>query len=66
MPMPKNKCKGCTDRYVGCQSSCESYLTYAAECKRIRNNRQAEYVYNSYLNDCNTKACRIHFGRSSY
>lgn len=35
-------CKGCGDRYVGCHSKCETYLSWLAEVKEI--NRQ-KYVY---------------------
>jgi hypothetical protein len=66
MPMPKNKCYGCPDRHVGCQVECESYLTYATECERIRRNRVADYAYYGYAKQQSDKACRIHFGKASY
>jgi len=63
--MPKNNCYGCTDRHVGCQINCESYIAYAAECERIRKNRRADYEYNGYWKQQSDKACRIHFGKAS-
>ena len=63
--MVKNKCKGCTDRKVGCHSNCESYITYRAECERIIQNRNKDVSYNEYNGICGNKATRIHFGLAS-
>lgn len=30
------KCKDCTDRYVGCHSTCESYKQYQEENEKAR------------------------------
>ena len=40
----KCKCKGCTDRYVGCHSECEDYKAYTAimEDRRVEKQRQAK------------------------
>lgn len=35
MPV-KFSCKGCTERYVGCHSSCEKYIAEKAENDRIK------------------------------
>lgn len=59
--MTKNKCLGCTERTVGCHSTCQSYLAFAEECERVRENRRSSSTYNNYLRDCSDKACRIHF-----
>lgn len=32
----KFSCKGCTERYVGCHSSCEKYIAEKAENDRIK------------------------------
>lgn len=63
--MVKNNCKGCTERKVGCHSNCESYITYNAECERIRQNRHQNYIYREYHRACGDKATRIHFGLAS-
>lgn len=34
--MAKFSCKGCTERHVGCHSTCEKYITEKAENDRLR------------------------------
>lgn len=59
--MTKNNCKGCTERKIGCHSSCSSYLTYAAERETIRQNKNKDAAYWGYKYACDDKARRIHF-----
>jgi hypothetical protein len=66
MPMPKNNCHRCSERYSGCHSTCESYLIYASECERIRRNRNIDQIHEGYIKQQSNKACRIHFGKASY
>ena len=64
--MVKNECNGCISRSIGCHDNCQSYLTYATECERIRQNRNKESDYKGYHRVCSDKACRIHFGKENY
>ena len=32
----KCKCKGCTDRYIGCHGSCEAYKSYKEEVAKAK------------------------------
>lgn len=34
--MAKFSCKGCTERHVGCHSTCEKYITEKAENDKLR------------------------------
>lgn len=34
--MNTNKCKDCTERHVGCHSTCESYKEFVAENERLK------------------------------
>lgn len=36
----KSKCKGCTDRYLGCHDKCESYKAYKKELDDFNKKRQ--------------------------
>ena len=64
--MIKNECYGCLKRNLLCHDNCQSYLTYAAECERIRQNRNKESAYKGYHRVCSDKACRIHFWKENY
>ena len=44
-------CKDCTDRYVGCHSNCEKYLSEKAEYERLRDlikERRDAQLYDYY------------------
>lgn len=50
--MAKFSCKGCTERHVGCHSTCEKYITEKAENDRLREKEhelkkqyQADYTH---------------------
>jgi hypothetical protein len=62
--MIKNNCKGCTERIIGCHSTCQSYLVFAEDCERVRENRRNESTYNRYLMECNDKARRIYYRKA--
>ena len=38
----KNECFGCTKRYIGCHSSCESYAQFREERNKMIESRAAK------------------------
>ena len=37
-----NNCQGCTERHVGCHSSCEKYKDLKQRIEKLNENRQKE------------------------
>ena len=51
--MAKFCCKGCTERHVGCHSTCEKYITEKAENERLREKEhelKKQYQADSHTN----------------
>ena len=50
--MISNNCLHCKKRYLGCHSTCESYLKYKEQLEKIKNNKRNYRL--------------LHIGRSYY
>lgn len=42
-------CMNCSDRFIGCHSSCDKYSKYKTRSEEIQNNRKKELLPNIYI-----------------
>lgn len=51
MSPPKNPCKGCENRIIGCHGKCTLYQSYAQYWASIREARRDIVMVNTYVSD---------------
>jgi len=56
-------CKDCSERHVGCHSTCLKYKAFATRCKQINDHRKQEAVNCYYASEyCREKAIFHSYG----
>lgn len=49
-------CKGCSDRAVGCHSSCDAYAQYTKELEEVRRKIFREHEHDKYFSQAKRRS----------
>lgn len=55
MTRVKAPCKGCSERHVGCHSTCEKYQAFRKEADRLREERLVQRKISDYITEADSK-----------